>query len=1158
MNDSDLVIAGCLVVLKKDGSQGGIFPIHSETIIGQNLDCDIRISNSETSNKHARILPENDEVKLYNLSNEHQTFVNDKPIGDEYILHSNDKITIGSRNFLFTKATSINSIPQTPQNMKPRKSLTTKSSTKKKNSNRGSLKQPVATPFKKTIILKKITEDKSLVKSLSNTPKSLTIINKPKLSTEQKRLSLQLGVQSPQKNRPSLVVEILKSPNKSQSSVKKLSIPKQKSATIINSLTFMDQEDYQLPPPTSTPSSIKKSSSAVKKSNNNNNNSLLRSAVLKQKVITPVKQGVPESLQKQIDNRRASFELSPLVSEYNTPSYTISKALNYSFNNEDFSNEISTPKFDYHVGLPPSLSKQLSADCKETMEESDNENKNIEYFYMDNVINDDNNDNNDSSWSYYELVHTESDKLPEENNKTTVNEPPPPPTQSEPVVESKKIIFETPTKPEERIYEKYNVHWNSEHNTPIITVKDTVYETYNAISKNNDPNITIEEMMKQWDDDIDELNQYCVEEYYEDEVDFQPVDEEVTFTPYKPFYPHVPFEGTRISFPTPDKSPIYMKYNVRWTIEDIQPKPTVSSDNNNNRPSLTSTPTSTSKSLELEENKTSTGKKRGRKSNTDKEEEEKQQVEVEEEKEEDKSNTTAEPPKKRGRNSKSTTPEKKDENIPITTPSSTSSKRGRKSTTPTPDKDSVKKAKIETPPPPSSPEKPTTTSSSTPSSPTKEVVEKEKENVENPLNNSEVHELVELDYENMTNAELKKILSEHGLHTSGNKSELITRLEEMDKDKSKETAVEKEKVEEEDKEEEKVEEEEKEEDSSSKTPAKRGRGRGAKTPATSRGRGRGRGRKATTPAKEEEIEKDEENKEEEKETPAKKTVVKTPSTRGRGRGGGRGGRGGRTPSKPKEEEEEETTEEKDDKSNEVEETPSKAVLEPRTPATRSKTRGGSTGRTPARTPATRSRTSAMKKTNVDTIKEEEEENDNEDGDDDEGNINYNKYTVYQLKDLLTMKGLSIVGKKADLIERLKNAQNESTTEEKKETITTTTTTTADEKEGKDVEEEKDYSKMTVLKLKELLSDLGLSTEGKKQDLIDRLNNKNNNSQSNVSEEVDTSENNKEKENDKKEGGDDIVDFNKMTVIQLKELLTKKGLETSGIKSELIARLKEAN
>lgn len=60
----------------------------------------------------------------------------------------------------------------------------------------------------------------------------------------------------------------------------------------------------------------------------------------------------------------------------------------------------------------------------------------------------------------------------------------------------------------------------------------------------------------------------CIEEYYEDEVEFEPDDDEIVFAPFKPYYPQVPFEGKRLSFPTPEKTPIYMKYNVKWSIDD--------------------------------------------------------------------------------------------------------------------------------------------------------------------------------------------------------------------------------------------------------------------------------------------------------------------------------------------------------------------------------------------------------------------------------------------------------------------------------------------------------------------------------------------------------------------------------------------------------------
>ena len=80
----------------------------------------------------------------------------------------------------------------------------------------------------------------------------------------------------------------------------------------------------------------------------------------------------------------------------------------------------------------------------------------------------------------------------------------------------------------------------------------------------------------------------------------------------------------------------------------------------------------------------------------------------------------------------------------------------------------------------------------------------------------------------------------------------------------------------------------------------------------------------------------------------------------------------------------------------------------------------------------------------------------------------------------------------------------------------------------------DYESMTVPLLKEALKEQGLSTSGKKAELIERLK--------------------VEAEETSDEGAEEI-DYESMTVPLLKEALKEQGLPTSGKKAELIERLK---
>ena len=79
---------------------------------------------------------------------------------------------------------------------------------------------------------------------------------------------------------------------------------------------------------------------------------------------------------------------------------------------------------------------------------------------------------------------------------------------------------------------------------------------------------------------------------------------------------------------------------------------------------------------------------------------------------------------------------------------------------------------------------------------------------------------------------------------------------------------------------------------------------------------------------------------------------------------------------------------------------------------------------------------------------------------------YAGLTVKELKEELKKRGQRIGGKKADLIERLNDSDNESETDSENDEVS--------------------YGTMTVKALKELCEERGLSKTGKKADLIGRL------------------------------------------------------------------------
>ena len=102
---------------------------------------------------------------------------------------------------------------------------------------------------------------------------------------------------------------------------------------------------------------------------------------------------------------------------------------------------------------------------------------------------------------------------------------------------------------------------------------------------------------------------------------------------------------------------------------------------------------------------------------------------------------------------------------------------------------------------------------------------------------------------------------------------------------------------------------------------------------------------------------------------------------------------------------------------------------------------------------------------IETLGPAEEEISKKETEETSEETNYDSMTVLQLKEVLREQGLSVSGKKAELIERLKGEAEETPDEES---------------------EEVDYESMTVPLLKEALKEQGLPVSGKKAELIERL------------------------------------------------------------------------
>ena len=125
-------------------------------------------------------------------------------------------------------------------------------------------------------------------------------------------------------------------------------------------------------------------------------------------------------------------------------------------------------------------------------------------------------------------------------------------------------------------------------------------------------------------------------------------------------------------------------------------------------------------------------------------------------------------------------------------------------------------------------------------------------------------------------------------------------------------------------------------------------------------------------------------------------------------------------------------------------------------------------------------------------------------------------------------------------EEAKNSDTVKKDDEKVDKRKRSSAPSPDEEESKDAKRIKveDISTLNAKELKDALSIRGLSTNGKKADLVERL-----------TEAV--------KEDDKSADGIKVEDITDMNVKELKEALSTRGLPTNGKKGELVERLKDA-
>jgi len=87
-------------IIKTGKYQGKTLKLPERTItIGRELECDIRIADSDVSRMHCELVPRDGELYVVDLKSRNGTCVNDIPIQEETPLHSGDQLRVGPMVF---------------------------------------------------------------------------------------------------------------------------------------------------------------------------------------------------------------------------------------------------------------------------------------------------------------------------------------------------------------------------------------------------------------------------------------------------------------------------------------------------------------------------------------------------------------------------------------------------------------------------------------------------------------------------------------------------------------------------------------------------------------------------------------------------------------------------------------------------------------------------------------------------------------------------------------------------------------------------------------------------------------------------------------------------------------------------------------------------
>ena len=95
-NEEALTATTYLLTIEPQDTQGTEYPLEEEMFLGRDEECEITISDSFTSQRHARIFLEENTLYLEDLTSTNGTFVNGEKIEKPHLLEQRDRIQIGN------------------------------------------------------------------------------------------------------------------------------------------------------------------------------------------------------------------------------------------------------------------------------------------------------------------------------------------------------------------------------------------------------------------------------------------------------------------------------------------------------------------------------------------------------------------------------------------------------------------------------------------------------------------------------------------------------------------------------------------------------------------------------------------------------------------------------------------------------------------------------------------------------------------------------------------------------------------------------------------------------------------------------------------------------------------------------------------------------